>query len=64
MKVKLLKSTKKTARLEVPDRLLKTAVNPYLIAQLYRAESINQRQPRKTKTRAERSGGGAKPWRQ
>ena len=64
MKVKLLKSTSKTAQLEIPNQLLESTADSYLIAQLYRAESINQRQPRKTKTRAERSGGGAKPWRQ
>jgi len=35
-----------------------------LIAQAYRTEIINRRQPVHTKTRAERQGGGAKPWRQ
>ncbi len=64
MRIKVVKSSGKNGQVDIPDRLLKAKLNQYLVSQVYRAEILNAKQPNQTKTRAERQGGGAKPWRQ
>ncbi len=62
MKIKVYKNDKKNSSIKAPEELEFDKLNKDLIAQVYRIEQINRKQPVQTKTRSERAGGGAKPW--
>lgn len=62
MKIKVFKTDKKSSSVKAPKELELDRLNKDLIAQVYRIEQINRKQPVQTKTRSERAGGGAKPW--
>lgn len=64
MKVEVITVKNKRKKIEIPDKVLDLKLNKDLISQVYRGQVLNQNQPRATKTRKERSGGGRKPWRQ
>ena len=52
-------------KVDLPDSLFSVKVNPYLIHEAFVAQrASNRRGTASTKTRAEVSGGGCKPWRQ
>lgn len=53
------------ADVQITDKLAALKVNKHLIWEIIKAEQANQRQgTHKTKTKAEVSGGGKKPWKQ
>jgi len=55
----------KVGKVELPEEIFKTKINPDLMAQAVRVYLTNQRQGNaSTKRRGEISGGGRKPWRQ
>jgi large subunit ribosomal protein L4 len=64
MKVDIYDKKKKKSSLEVPKAIAEAKINEKLISQCFRVEKLAKKRPAHTKTRAERSGGGAKPWRQ
>ncbi len=52
-------------KIDLPDSLFSTKVNPYLIHEAFIAQRASSRRgTASTKTRADVSGGGCKPWRQ
>ena len=65
MEVKLMSSAKRSAKLEVSDVIFAREFNETLVHQVVTAYmSAGRAGTRRQKTRAERRGGGAKPWAQ
>lgn len=64
MKLTVYNKGKKSGDITYPDRLAEVKLNEFLISQIARVQEIVKTQPRQTKDRSERAGGGAKPWRQ
>jgi ribosomal protein L4 len=65
MKVKMYsRDGKEQGEIEVADAIFGAEVNEHLLYEVIKSLRANQRQgTSKTKTRAEVSGGGKKPWR-
>jgi len=64
MKIKVSQAKKGSKEVSLPKQWQELRTNNKLIAQVFRKEQLNKRQPSHTKDRSERQGRTAKPWRQ